>query len=91
VENDITNWEILSFLLIANVAALKDSLKGFSDGGYDGRLVNCSLDVSKPVQECPAGSAADDGIVGWATQIDRYGRTALAALNGDFDGVATHR
>ncbi len=74
-----------------NVTALKDALKRLRDRGFNGRLVNCSLDITKPVQSCPARLATDDGIIGWAAQIDGYGRTTLAALDSDLRVVVTHR
>lgn len=78
-----------SFLFDGKSAeALKHSLKGFRDRGFDGNLVNCRLDVSKPVQRCPTRLASDDVIVGWAVNIDDNGRSTLTAFDGDFRVVA---
>ncbi len=73
-----------------SVEALKHSLKGFRDRGFDGSLVNCRLDVSKPVQRCPARLAGDDSIIGWAVDVDDNGRPALTAFDGDFCVVVAH-
>jgi hypothetical protein len=72
-------------------AALEDSLKRLNDRGFDGRLVNCSLHISKPVQLSPTRLAGNDHIIGWAVQVGSHGGTALAALDGNFRVVATHR
>jgi hypothetical protein len=73
-----------------SVEALKHALKGLCDRGFNGRLINCSLHISKPIERCPARLAGDNFIVGWATQIDEDGRSALVAFDADFKIVVAH-
>lgn len=74
-----------------SVEALKNILKGLLDRGFNGSLGNCHLDVSKPVQGCPARLAGDYGVVGWAIDVDSDGRPALIAFDAAFNVVVTHR
>jgi hypothetical protein len=74
-----------------SVVPLKNILKRLEDRGFNGSLLNCHLDVSKPVERCPTRLASDNDIVGWAVQTDGDGRSALVAFDADFNVVVDHR
>jgi hypothetical protein len=73
-----------------SIETLKSILKGLEDRGFNGGLLNCHLNVSKPVQGCPARLTGDDGIVGWAVEVDKNGRSAFVAFDADFNVVVAH-
>jgi hypothetical protein len=73
-----------------SVETFKSILKRLEDRGFNGGLLNCHLDVSKPIQVCPARLACDDVVVGWAIEIDSDGRSAFVAFDADFNVVVAH-
>jgi hypothetical protein len=73
-----------------SIEPLKNILKGLIDRGFNDSLINCHLDISKPVKGCPARLAGDDVIIGWAVQIDGDGAPTLVAFDAGFNVVIAH-
>jgi hypothetical protein len=82
---------VSSFLFdTKSVETLKKSFKRLCDRGFNRGLLNCSLDVSKPVERRSARLARNDLVIGWAAKIDDNWRPTFVALDGDFNVVVAH-